>query len=56
MTIFFSNPEGIDYYSTVWPVDVNIVASATAAAAAGAFATAAEAERLQEDYLISNTR
>ena len=54
MSIFSSSPEGIDCCSTAWPIDMNIAASANAAAAASA--TAAEAERLQEDYLISNTR
>ena len=49
MTIFSSNPEGIDCYSTAWPVDVNIVASATAAAAAAAAsATTREAKKLPD--------
>ena len=53
MSIFSSIPEGIDCCSTAWPIDMNISSSANAAAAS---ATAAEVERLQEDYLISNTR
>ena len=48
MSIFSSNPEGIDCCSTAWPIDVNIVASATAAAAAAASATTAEAEKLPD--------
>ena len=49
MTIFSSNPEVIDCYSTAWPVDVNIVASATAAAAsAAASATTTEAENFPD--------